>query len=203
MSRFAMAALAAALAAVLSAPQTRTYHVDNALSRVTIDVGKSGAFSVFAGHVHQVIAKQIAGTIAFDATAPEHSTVRLTIETARLDVVPSGESADDLPKIQKTMESDQVLDVARYPAIAFASSAIAVRRHTATGVDATVTGDLTLHGQTRSVSVPVTAQLENNRVTVNGRMTVKQTDYGIKPVTVAGVVSVKDTLTIRFTIVGR
>jgi polyisoprenoid-binding protein YceI len=170
---------------------------------VTIEVGKSGAFSLFAGHAHQVMARQIAGTIAFDPNAPAQSTVHMTIETAHLEVVPAGEPADDVPKIQETMESAQVLDVARYPAITFASTAIAVQRRTATGVDATVTGDLTLHGQTRPISVPVTAQVGNDSVTVDGRMTVKQTDYGIKPVTVAGVVSVKDTLTIRFTILAR
>src|SRR5215467_10185243 len=101
-----MIRLAAAL--IVSAVAATTYHIDPARSRVTIEVGKSGAFSVFAGHTHQVAVRQVAGVIAFDADAPERSTVRITIDTTRLEVVPAGESADDLPKIQKTMESDEV-----------------------------------------------------------------------------------------------
>jgi hypothetical protein len=38
-------------------------------------------------------------------------------------------------------------------------------------------------------------------VTATGRFALKQTDYGIRPVSVGGVVSVKDSVDISFTIV--
>jgi len=66
-----------------------------------------------------------------------------------------------------------------------------------------VTGQLTLRNVTRSIAVPVTVRMEGNTLTATGRFPVKQTDYGIKPVSVAGLVSVKDTLNVSFTIVGR
>jgi hypothetical protein len=40
-------------------------------------------------------------------------------------------------------------------------------------------------------------------LTATGRLTVNQSDYGIKPVSVGGVVAVKDTVAVTFHIVGR
>jgi YceI-like domain len=62
---------------------------------------------------------------------------------------------------------------------------------------------LTLRGVTRAIAVPVEGRLEGQMLTATGRFSVKQTDYGIKPVSVGGVVSVKDTVNIAFTIVAR
>jgi polyisoprenoid-binding protein YceI len=63
-----------------------------------------------------------------------------------------------------------------------------------------VTGELTLRGRTQSISAPVHVRIEGASLVATGTLTVKQTDFGIKPVSVAGVVTVKDTLTIRFTV---
>jgi hypothetical protein len=51
--------------------------------------------------------------------------------------------------------------------------------------------------------VPVHAVLDGGALTATGRFQVKQTDHGITPVSVAGVVNVKDALDISFTIVAR
>jgi polyisoprenoid-binding protein YceI len=66
-----------------------------------------------------------------------------------------------------------------------------------------VTGQLTIRGVARAISVPVSVRIEGNTVTATGRFPVRQTEYGLKPVSVGGVVSVKDTVNISFTIVGR
>src|ERR1700674_609253 len=101
------------------------------------------------------------------------------------------------------MSGAQVLDVQRYPKITFASTSVAVKTQTAVTLDAMVTGQLTLHNVTRSISAPVTVRREGNTLTATGRFSVKQTEYGIKPVSVGGVVSVKDAVNVIFTIGGR
>jgi len=202
MNRFVFMAVCALLSVGVAA-SPRTYHVDHERSRVTIEVGKSGAFSMFAGHAHRVEAHQIDGTVALDPDAPEQAKVHLTIDASRLELDRSGESEDDAPKIQKTMVSEEVLDVARYPTITFVSTGVTIQHQTPASIEATVTGDVTLHGQTHPVRTPVTAKIEPDGLSVSGRFALKQTDYGIKPVTVAGVVSVKDTLNIQFTLVAR
>jgi polyisoprenoid-binding protein YceI len=61
-----------------------------------------------------------------------------------------------------------------------------------------VTGNLTLHGESRTIQVAV-SKLERAYV---GKTTIRQTDFGIRPVSVAGgTVQVKNELTIDFTVV--
>lgn len=192
-----------AIAAIVNGAAARSYTIDSNRSSATIEIGKSGVLSFAAGHTHEVIAPSITGTIAVDITDPTQSNIRVTIDASALKVTGKGESAADVPKVQETMSGTQVLDVQRYPQITFASTSVAVKNRTGPTLDAMVTGQLTLHNVTRSISVPVTVRLEGDTLTATGRFSVKQSDYGIKPVSVGGVVSVKDAVNVSFTIVSR
>lgn len=198
-----VAGSAAALVSSAAGANARSYTIDSRQSRATIAVGKSGALSFAAGHTHEVAVSTVTGTIAVDREDPARSSVRLTIDAAALRVTGKGESADDVPKVQQTMTGPQVLDVERYPTITFASTSVAMTARTEASFDASITGELTLHGVTRSISVPVAVHTDGTTLTATGHFEVKQTDYGIKPVSVGGVVSVKNSVNISFTIVGR
>ena len=67
--------------------------------------------------------------------------------------------------------------------------------------DLLIAGRLTLHGVAGSLKVPVHVELLADTLTARGRFQVKQSDYGITPVSVGGAVKVKDALDIEFTIV--
>jgi len=101
------------------------------------------------------------------------------------------------------MVGPQVLNVEQYPTITFVITSIAINTNQETRLDGVVTGRLTLRDVTRSITVPITARLEGQTLIAAGRFALKQTDYGIKPVSVGGVVSVKDTVNISFDIVAR
>ena len=190
-------------AAILRAAPEHTYTIDASRSRATIEVGKSGALSFAAGHTHEVVASGIAGAITVDTADPARSTGLVTIEASALQVSGKGESADDVPKVQATMVGPRVLDVERYPTITFVITSIAIKTNQEMRLDGVVAGRLTLRDVTRSITVPVTARLEGQSLIATGRVALKQTDYGITPVSVGGVVSVKDTVNISFEIVGR
>lgn len=192
-----------AIAAVALYAEPHTYTVDPGQGHVTIAVGKSGMFSFAAGHKHEVTAPSISGHMTVDPADPSHSTVELTIDATALKVSGTGEPPADVPKVQQTMVSAQVLDVQQYPTIEFASTSVSVKNSAGVKLDAVVEGRLTLHGTSRSLSVPVTVQIEPNELRATGKFSLKQTDYGIKPVSVGGVVSVKDAVDIDFTIIGR
>lgn len=177
----------------------QAYDVDPATSQAVIDVGKAGALSFLGGHTHEVRGP-IRGRVFVDAGHLESSTLELDIPAASLQVTGKGEPAGDVPKVQEKMAGEEVLDVARYPTIAFRSTALAVRASREAVTDVVVTGELTLHGVTRSLSVPAQVELGTNRIAARGAFSIKQSDYGIEPVTVAGVVSVRDALDVRFTI---
>jgi polyisoprenoid-binding protein YceI len=192
-----------AAAAILRGAPEQTYTIDAGRSRATIEVGKSGALSFAAGHTHEVVASGIAGTITVDPADPARSTGRVTIDASALKVSGKGEPADDVPKVQETMAGPQVLDVEHYPTITFVITSIAIKTNQETSLDGVVTGRLTLRDVTRSITVPVAARLEGQTLIATGHFALKQTDYGIKPVSVGGVVSVKDALNISFDIVAR
>ena len=132
----------------LGAAGPRTFTADPAQSRALIDVGKSGAFS-FAGHTHEVEAPLTSGVIHLDADDPSHDDVRLEFNAAAMRVTGKGESASDVPKVTTTMLGDMVLDVERYPSIAFESTGVTAKGPAA-ALDLSVTGSLTIHGKTQS-----------------------------------------------------
>jgi polyisoprenoid-binding protein YceI len=180
----------------------RSYRIDPDHSRATIEVGKAGLLGFAAGHAHEVVASGITGSVSLDPGDPARSTAHVRIDASALNVTGNGESADDLPKVQATMAGAQVLDVRRYPEIAFETTAVEIKGAPGPTVNAVVTGRLTLHGVTRSMVVPVAAHMQGRALTATGRFAIRQTDYGIHPVSVGGVVSVKDTLNVSFTLVG-
>lgn len=195
-------AVAIAAAALSSDAATRALTIDPGRSRATIAVGKGGALSFAAGHTHEVVAPTISGVINLDAVDLAASRVRLTIDAAGLRVTGKGEPAKDVPEIQRVMLSDKVLDVGHYPTITFESTGLTVDKRDGTAVDASIAGQLTLHGVTRSLNLPVHIELTtNDTLTARGQLRVKQTDYGMTPVTVAGVVKVKDMIDVDFLIV--
>jgi polyisoprenoid-binding protein YceI len=88
---------------------------------------------------------------------------------------------------------EKVLESARYPEISFRSTSVAK-----TGSDTwNVTGILVLHGR----SNPVSATVHRIQGKYVGHCRIKQTDFGIQPVTVGGgLVKVKNELDIEFAI---
>lgn len=194
-----MLAVAASVSLLAAGP--RSFTVDTQRSRALVDVGKSGAFS-FAGHTHEVEAPLTSGAVHLDADALSRSDVRLEFNAAAMRVTGKGESADDVPKVTQTMLSDQVLDVKKYPSITFESTAV-TGKGTLPSIDLSVAGKLTIRGTTRPITAPVSVKVDGATLTATGKFSFKQSDFGIKPISVGGVVKVKDELTINFTISAR
>jgi polyisoprenoid-binding protein YceI len=128
----------------------------------------------------------------------------LEFDASALKVTGKGEPPDDVPEVQRVMLSDRVLDVARYPSITFQSRSVAVQGRSGDRMTLRLTGDLTLHGITKSVAVPVDARVGPTLVSGEGKTTVRQTAFGIRPVTAgAGSVKVKDDVEVIFSISAR
>jgi polyisoprenoid-binding protein YceI len=194
-------ALTLAGSLTLAAAGPRTFTVDPSRSRALIDVGKAGAFS-FAGHTHEVEAPLTSGVVHVDPDNVSKSDLRLQFNAAAMKVTAKGEPPDDVPKVTQAMLSDQVLDVKNFPSIAFVSTVVS-GRGSASALDLQITGNLTIRGTTKPVRAAASARIDGDTLTATGKFTIKQTDFGIKPISVGGVVKVKDDLNINFTIVAR
>lgn len=198
----AMSLLALVLAARSGAAAERTFELDASQSRMTVSVDKSGLFS-FAGHEHEVLATAMSGTIVADAADVARSSVTLRFGAAGLKVSGKGEPPADVPKVQEKMSGPETLDVARFPEIAFRSTLVEGREAPDGTWNLRVTGDLTIHGLTRKLTLPIRVQLAGDALTATGQAVIKQTDFGIKPISVGGVVKVKNELGLDYKIVGK
>ena len=172
--------------------------------RVTIEVGKAGVLS-FAGHAHEILAPGVSGTVTLDEADPSKSSVSLEFRTADLRVNDAGEPPGDAPQVQETMLGPRVLDAARFPSVSFRSSRVVVGARSADGADIRVEGAMTLHGVTRTVTLPLHVTLApDGTMTARGSFQVRQSDYGIRLVTAAGgAIRVKDDLDVRFVLNAR
>jgi polyisoprenoid-binding protein YceI len=179
------------------------FQIDPAASSITIRVAKTGLLS-FAGHEHEVVAPAVTGTLALNRSTVDRSSVTLEFDAAALKVTGKGEPAADVPEVQRVMVSDRVLDVQRYPKITFRSLSVTLVERTGTRIRVRLNGELTLHGVTRPLTVPADVQLTDDRLTADGQATLRQTDFGIQPVTAgAGTVKVRDQVDVSFKLVAR
>ena len=170
------------------APSARAqqHAIDVQKSKLTVRVYKSGLFSAFA-HDHEIAAPALRGS----AEISDHASVKLEVDARALQVVDPDTSEKDRGEIQKTMLGPDVLDSERFHEIVFQSTTVEQN-----GAERWVVhGNLTLHGQSQPVTVDVVHQADH----YTGRATIKQSNFGIKPVRIAGgTVKVKDEVRIEF-----
>jgi polyisoprenoid-binding protein YceI len=177
--------LAAVIACAAAWGQSK--QIDAAHSTITVHVFKSGMLSAL-GHDHEIAAPVAEGSV--DAVARK---VELRVNASALRVADAKASDKDRVEIQATMVGPEVLDAQNFKEIRFRSTSA---EQSAPGAW-TVAGDLTLHGQTR----PVTVQVREKDGGYTGSCKIKITEFDIRPVKAAGgTVRVKDEVQIDFDI---
>jgi polyisoprenoid-binding protein YceI len=186
-----------------ASPTGGTFVVSEGRSSVLVHVGKSGLLSL-AGHRHEVAAP-VAGRIDVDPRDVGASSVELAFATARFHVLPEGEPEGDAPKVEEVMRGPRMLDSVRFGEIRFRSRKVsghAVGSTAAAEYEVQVTGDLSIHGVTREVAVPMKVVLDGDTLTAKGRSTIRHDQFGLVPVTAAGgTVRVRNEIEIGFEIV--
>lgn len=156
-------------------------------SIITVHTGKTGLFSGFA-HNHTITAPVERAVIDAKNMAAE-----ISVETKKMKVIDPEVSEKDRTEIQATMLGPKVLDAGKFPEIRFNSSRIEQTspRHYR------VTGTLDLHGVRKEISLEMVGGPDHYQ----GKARLKQTEFGIQPVSVAGgTVKVKDELELEFDI---
>jgi hypothetical protein len=163
--------------------------LDATRSTVTVRVFKSGLFRAFADD-HVIEAPRAEGSLD-DSTTPS---VRVIIDVRAMKVLDPGLSPKDRQDVQTRMMGPEVLDADGFQHIRFRSTAIETRDSGRWSVR----GELEVHGQTHPVSLDVVREQGHYK----GSMSLKQSDFGITPISIAGgTVKVKDQIKIDFDIV--
>lgn len=178
----ALAGLLAAAGAAQAAPVT--YKLDPGHTMVLFSWNHFG-FSNPSANLGQVD-----GTLVYDEAKPADSTVEATLPLSGLDTF--------VPKLDEHLKSADFLDAAKYPNVTFKSTKV-----TAAGKGKLkVTGDLTVHGVTKPVTLDVTLNkvgphpmMKVQTVGFDATATIKRSDFGVG----AYVPNVSDEIKIRIT----
>jgi len=116
-----------------------------------------GGFGTFKGSVNLV------------DNDPEKSSVTVDIETSSL--------TSDQEKLTGHLKSPEFFDVAKFPKATFASTAI--KKGGEGGATHTITGNLTLHGVSKSISFPAKVQVAGDSVSVDADFAINRKDFGL------------------------
>jgi polyisoprenoid-binding protein YceI len=190
---FRIGLLTAALAWSLSAAaeKTASFEVDTDASRVFIKVGKATRL----GHEHGVQGNLKSGKLTLggegELVFDMASFTADTVEARKRVGLASTEVPDkDKKEVTKTMLGKDVLDVDKYPTATFRITTIKPLDKQTAGEPGMyeLTGEFTLHGKEQKLTFKAKAEKgdKDGRLKLKGRFTIKQTDFGIKPISAAG-----------------
>ncbi|MBU1348065.1 MAG: YceI family protein [Alphaproteobacteria bacterium] len=148
--------------------QAGTYKLDPAHGKITWSVKHLG-FSTYYGQFINV-----AADLTIDPANPAAATLTATVPVA--DVAPNDDG------LKAHLQTPDFFDAAQFPTATFTATSIVIDEDDAS--EAEVTGDLTLHGVTR----PVTLEVEFNqagamrgayRLGFDGETTIKRSEFGM------------------------
>ena len=147
-------------------PQITKWELDPENSSVTF-VCKHSGFTNVRG-----MFQRPSGTVLLDDATPTNSKINATIEVK---LITTGVEERDTH-----LKSPDFFDAAQYPSITFASTSLT--RSSATSYS--VTGDLTMHGTTKPVTLAVTASppfehFGSIRRGIEATTSIKRTDFGV------------------------
>lgn len=165
-----------------------------------------GADSVVGYRVRERLANLSADSDAVGRTSSITGTATIAGSGDSLSVSTADFSVD-----MTTLESDKQMrdnrlrndgiQTDQFPTATFKlTQGVAIPAEALTGAQVSVTlhGDLTLHGVTKTVDIPATAQLNGSVIQVLGSLDFPFSDFGISAPNIAGFVSVEDHGTLEF-----
>jgi hypothetical protein len=183
-------------------------------SLIAVTVRRGGAFARF-GHDHVVASRAVGGLVAPAAGLADFSfrLDQLSVDEtelraqAGLDTQPS---ADAIAGTRHNMLV-KVLDAERYPLVqvhvergaqAGAASNADAGANVGADADVPLAVSITLHGVSRTLTIPVRIERERNALRASGTARFKQSDFGLVPYSLmGGALAVQDQLELRFELV--
>lgn len=172
--------------------------IDAQRSLITVLVRRGGPLARF-GHDHVVAIRQIDGEVApaHDRADFQFRLDQMTVDEADLrtqaGLMPQP-GADAIAGTRRNMLA-HVLDADHFPL---------VHVHATRSDDDHLQVDVTLHGVTRTLPVEARREADGDGLRVRGKVTLKQTDFGLVPFSVmGGAMAVQDALELRFDVRAR
>jgi polyisoprenoid-binding protein YceI len=187
---------------VLVAKETATHFgLDNKASLFTVQAFASGIIAVIA-HSPKFAMRDAQGDFRMDLEAMERSSVYMSVRLSSLEIMDEVDNSERR-EIERVM-FDEVLENKLYPITEFRSSRVSATKTGENMYRALVTGDLSLHGVTRSIGLESQIVAGEDTLRMQGAFSLLQSEYGLRIASVAnGTLKLKDQLKFGFFLVAR
>jgi polyisoprenoid-binding protein YceI len=175
----------------------RQLDVDTAGSHIFVVTHRSGLLS-FLGHEHAILAPRWTARLCWAAPAHASSYAEVVIDARALEIdqdsvrrlagLGKGPSAQQRSQIHGKLHDARNLASETYPELRFRSSS--VRQ---SGDTLFVQGTLTIRDRMHPIELPIIVQRNTDgRWWLSGRVSIRQSEFGIRPESIARVVKVAD-----------
>jgi len=178
------------------------FRVDSRESLVVIEVRRAGSLARL-GHDPVVASHEVVGYVA-----PGEGRADLYVALGRLAVDEAAlrtEAGFDTQPAESDIEGTRANMLAKVlEADKFPFALISVAGANAKEKKTTLAVAITLHGHMRTLQVPAEIEADAEKVSVTGRLSFDQTDFGITPYSLlGGAIAVKNGVELRFRIIAR
>ena len=178
-----------------------TYVVESRISRFQVQAFAGGLLSAL-GHNPVFAIRGMVGDVTFREETLEEGSATIRVDAASLQLM-DDISERDRREIERNMHLE-VLETSRFPEIMFATTRVDVLDRSRAPCSVNLEGNLTLHGQTRALSIPAAVSVNGGLLRAFGEFRIWQSDYQINLVSVAGgTLKIKDELKLKFDIGAR
>ena len=185
----------------LSAAVTIRYRLDANQSKF-IAHALAGGLLWFKGHDHLVAVRGFTGEAQLTPDSITPASLELTAKTESM-VETSSVFTDQQKQIINKELREIVLQPDQYPEIVFRSTNVTGKTTGSNQYDLKVTGDLTLHGVTRQITIPTKVTVMGNDLRAQGEFSINRGDFKVKATSaVHGLVRIRDKVKFTFDIVG-
>jgi len=178
------------------------FRVDSLESLVVIEVRRAGSLARL-GHDHVVASHEVGGYVA-----PDEGRADLYVQLERLEVDEAAlraEAGFDTQPTQLDIDGtranmlEKVLETDKFPFALIRVSGVGARERSVT-----LSVAITLHGITKALQVPSQVEADAELISVTGRFSFDQTDFGITPYSLlGGAIAVRNGVDLRFRIRAR
>lgn len=182
-------------------PTTQIYEVDPSQSRIQIILKQEGFISrKYMSHL--VVVKDYKIKIE---RAIDDSRLNVEVEADARTLTNRDETMGEFERKEFHHALRNVsLESEKYPTIKFLASSFSDFERSGNSRKFKLTGDLTMHGQTKRISIPVKVTLSENELTADGETKLTQSDFSIKPFEKGfGLIKVADELTVNFHLIAK
>jgi polyisoprenoid-binding protein YceI len=183
-----------------SSQELARYEINASKSRFMVHANRTGPLW-FKGHSHRIAARDFSGEASLTPNVLNPASLEMTVKSESLEETDPEFTQEQKNIINKELD-DIVLESAKYPEISFKSTQVTGQLANPWTFEIRITGDLTLHGVTKQITIPASVTLSSDSFRAVGEFDIDRDDFGVKATSAFhGTIRVKNNIKFVFDII--